>query len=349
VDFVVAGVGIGALLVVISFAIRDAAPLLARSRGPAEDNARPETRRLAWLNRVATGIAICGGMIIAATAVAIAANQSDSTGKWIVLGSAFAGIALAAGYIVRTSRSGRETASPTSQKPDPLPEPRKSRPLSNLGATIPTVRRMPKVVSATAADVSGESSDVYEAESFDPFDPTKLLAEEFGEMIEPAANVVPQTVDAADLSPAAESLPAFDGKSDAAEREETEVETEHPAELELISLFPASTTETNTSGFQSPVLAGIEVDEKDEGTVGQFASHLLADVAPEEADQESFQSPLLADVAASALTEYTPIAEQGKPPASINGGSEEITPPGEITEESTDEDMAVGERPSERA
>src|SRR5689334_12069086 len=74
VDFVVAGLGFGALLVVIGFAVRDLGPLIWRPAGNASDDVLQAERlqRTTLCRALSNTLTVAGGVPLIATVVAVA-------------------------------------------------------------------------------------------------------------------------------------------------------------------------------------------------------------------------------------------------------------------------------------
>jgi hypothetical protein len=90
VDFVVAGMGIGALLVVVGFAVRDLGPHIGgRGAEGRLEQSEFATRRDQLIITIWFALSAAGGVILAATIVAIFLGVSDSVGTWIVTAACF--------------------------------------------------------------------------------------------------------------------------------------------------------------------------------------------------------------------------------------------------------------------
>lgn len=322
-DFVVAGLGIGALLVVIGFAVRDVGPLIGRAADASDAEAVAwRRRREALCAGVSNALSAGGGVILIATIGAVLIGVSDSAGTWIVIVASLAGAALAGGMLARTIAAHRTTGEPgrsvTAEVPGRLPVERPARG-EDAPATATLQTEMTRSAEPTAEPPPGATSDAPivadveeravvapEPELDEPFDPTKLLPEEFGE--HPADEALPFFV-VGDLrggrldDPPAESpdLPQPDALPEPAEASRPATEPEeapdNPAPVEEPETAPAAEAGTPGSVFRSPLLADIDSTEQADAPEGGFSSQLLADVTPVDTPSQPFRSPLLADVA----------------------------------------------------
>lgn len=331
-DFVVAGLGIGALLVVIGFAVRDLGPVIRRGNADGAGSrfgAAPDRDRLIVTTWVALSAA--GGIVLVATFAAILLSVSDTVGTWIVAASVVAGAGTAAAIGYRSLRFGalrgvllplRETRAPDSGAADyRWPS----------GLCVPTGRAsdIPHEVSFARTDDLEQGNRPSAGADDGAFDPTKLLPQEFDDHRDSQAAGIETSSGEPENVPVygPEGPPAPSGSPELPEPGvlQTPAAPDMSSETANSEVPPAKrsgTAETETAaadapilgtaGFRSPLLAGIEADGSPEGPA-EFSSQLLADVAPDGTAGESFASPLLADVTAVS-------PEPGAPPASAESG-----------------------------
>ncbi|MCC6793175.1 MAG: hypothetical protein IT336_15940, partial [Thermomicrobiales bacterium] len=182
VDFVVAGFGFGALMVVVGFIVRDVGPLLWRRTGTDTSNTSQEAsgRWRALCHGISGSLTAGGVLIILVTVVAVAAGLSDSVGSTAVLVAAVIGVAIAAALSARTFRGyrhGQLRVSPVREAT------RRERPPVNRGLSKQSTGPLPTVArqSPKPNDEAATTPAVVAAEPppDEPFDVNKLLPEEF--------------------------------------------------------------------------------------------------------------------------------------------------------------------------
>jgi len=302
VDFVVAGMGIGALLVVVGFAVRDLGPLIV---GTGAENRREQsefaTRRDQLIITIWFALSAAGGVILAATIVAIFLGVSDSVGTWIVTAAVLIGAAIAASLVLRFLRTepGFQIAPPR----------RSSEPVAKSSAQpasrTPGDRPEPATVGTLDAEIGLEQHD-------ESYDPTRLLPQEFGDhgndsgslddlFVQP--NAAPQSIELIPSEePAAVTVVPDDTPAESPAAVEVDAVPEHSLAAESAPKaagVPADAPIVGMAGFRSPLLADIVTEPTAEES-SQFSSQLMADVAPDEGAGETFTSPVLADVTANA-------------------------------------------------
>ena len=348
-DFVVAGLGIGALLVVIGFAVRDLGPLIGASNSVSR-NGQPgqSPRRVELIITIWLALTVAGGLILIATIAAIFLGVSDSAGTWMVAASVVAGAGVAAALVFRSLRawpSNSFASLRTASSPHGIAS---ARPGSSLpaAATRAKVDRQAPANQPAAADVGVGPAIVASSSVPDdePFDPTKLLPQEFGDHGESGNDLdvllgVPRPVPAPNLeeSPAVqapeamaeigqptEETPATDAEANAPPVPEPPLATAAPD-------VPADAPIVGMAGFRSPLLADIDVEEPGDEP-SRFSSELLAGVAPDETTGDSFASPLLADVTANSGPELIGPSAPKTASLAADGGEADADDAGEGNE-----------------
>lgn len=333
-DFVVAGLGIGALMVVIGFVVRDLGPVIGRQNRTTPENPASEQRSqaLALLHEIARSMCIGGGVIIVATFVAVVLGLSDSTGTVVVLVAAVLGIGFAAATIVRSlvggggnlpagrpGLAGRAPAlvgrdRPAAARSEPAPAARRVKRKRNEPSKSPEFVAAPK------------EPQQYELPPEEPFDPARLLPYEFDEELS-ADSVLPGFSDNSASESKAADVPVV-ATPDPEEQAPDEVAADaHVEEAMSPAGAPVAESPSSKGIFKSALLADIGVDPPQDALNGEFVSRLFSDVDARPEPAETFQSPLLADLAREAAGE----------PANTDprDGSDEQPPSGEpVVEES---------------
>ena len=116
-DFVVVGLGIGALAVLLGLAIRDLGPFFRRIPRDGSIPWSEVAERVAWGRRCrAAGlvVAIAGAALCLITGVSLLARTADSTGMWIVLASLGLAVLAIAAWAFRYSTLDRTPVVPSS-------------------------------------------------------------------------------------------------------------------------------------------------------------------------------------------------------------------------------------------
>jgi hypothetical protein len=298
VDFVVVGLGIGAIVAIAGFFLRDLAPVLIR-RSETGDMMVAERRRNS-LSGVSSGLCAAGAVIIAATVAGVLIDLSDSAGYLAVAGGgaigAVLGGAIAFGVIRSLPVGAQQRVRAAAVGPQRAEAP---------GHAVPT----PPETHVPRPD--GRPTAVTRIEPLfdEPFDVTRLLPEEFGEHLddtgpfEAAAIVTPEGPapgsDVAiehvldELAPAAQDPGAFEAET-TAPVEVPELESTEPPERAAEQAEPAEMP-SGPRLFESPLFAGIAPGAVDESLDRPFTSALLADVQAAGAGAGVELSSLLAD------------------------------------------------------
>lgn len=326
VDFAVVGFGVGALLVVVGFAIRDLGPVLggANRRSGGGDPAAV-IRWSGLCHRVSAVVMAAGGLIVAATLVATLIGVSDSAGAWTVGATSLVALIAAGGWLAMnrgmfaglpagrlpadTSTAGRPLAAWTARADPTAVEDR----ADVMGASDGP---MPPFRSDAMSDDAPKDATSHGNERDGRVDPLTLAWPKFGavaavqsddavsadvgkpvalpEDVEPvpdgragsAVDDDPRTLDAA-LGQADESDDAGATPSDVGEGAPPEVGGEQGRDG------------AKTSAYASAIFADIGGAPADGAP---FRSRLLADIAPdggEAAPDSVFVSTLLADIEAA--------------------------------------------------
>jgi hypothetical protein len=220
VDFVVAGLGFGALLIVIGFAVRDLGPFVWRFPANAsEDDLRRELiDRTVLCHAIAKAFTIAGGITLVATAIAVAAGVGDSTGELVfalaaAVSSLFA--AIAGALAIRQFQAARTAYRPTPAMPRPVT---RSSPLSTAdGGALTSVRRVTKTPRQTEQPVPTEADQPEPAAlaaEIAAFDPNKLFASEFDHEADDDDPMLPKRLTAVSPEPKPEPEPVGAGVDD---------------------------------------------------------------------------------------------------------------------------------------
>jgi hypothetical protein len=308
VDFVVAGLGIGALMVVIGFVVRDIGPFIGRQYGtsPAGGTSEERARWRALCHGISNALTLGGGVILVATFIAVLLGLSDSIGGLIVLIASVAGAGFATvsivkhvtayrrGIVVESSGIVRRSSNVITRKG--------SRQLGVEAA--PTVRR---VVTNKVPEPAGSIPDAGQnvpPPPDEPFDVNRLLPQEFDEESPSQPEV---TAKAPFIGEAVEVTPAIEPTGESPTGPSVEpveaASAAAPAEKPSVAnVKPIAELTAGTGAFKSPLLADIGKGTEREPAERQFASSLLADVDSGRDEASTFQSPLLADLASAAKT-----------------------------------------------
>jgi hypothetical protein len=294
VDFVVAGLGLGALIVVLGFAIRDLGPLLWKrfSHGVFSDRDENRDRWRQLCHSVSNALTIAGCAVLTVTVAAVLLGASDRIGTISVAVSALAAAAaaiIAVGFTVRGYQSS-STQFPAGQIPSNQTT-IAARELPKMSSPGPSAMRIQKPAMTPAKDAVDEKSDANlaaaarVAEEIESFDPTRLLPSEFDEhfveaTVESPVTLSPETHPSTDENDIdVEEIVAADGVA---------VVEDHVVSIEIAA--------SPRSVFKSKLFADLGDREDKSAVNGNFKSSLLADVT-EDAPAESgdFQSPLFAN------------------------------------------------------
>jgi hypothetical protein len=317
VDFVVAGFGFGALMVVVGFIVRDVGPFLwRRSEIVASRNATEASGRWrALCHGISSAMTVGGVIVILVTAVGVVAGLSDSAGSIAVLAASIAGVAVAAGLSVRTAQEYRRgkirvVAAPAVAQRDRRPVARGIS-TQKTGPLPSAVKRAPKPEAPIAAD----PTPVAPPPPHEPFDVNRLLPEEFHH----DEDAAPSPAETVTVKTAGKS-PAIDEQAEPVLAEASVVEAEPlsvedvPIEAKMVESEPNS-AEATANGFQSPLFADLGGHASSEGAA--FNSKLLADVQTSETtDIVTYQSPILADLIGPTPAE----------PETDDSGDDEVAP-----------------------
>jgi len=315
VDFVVAGLGLGALIVVVGFVVRDLGPLVWRfisHRSSDEDNPE-QTLWNGLCQSISMVLTIAGAVILLATVVAIALGLSDHLGSRIVIIVSVAAVLAAAVLLALNVRdyraevgllssaelaygrnSGREFSSSMTT----------SITTNSLNTVRPVRKPEDAVVAAEVVPGAVPSVPEHDPHLVEPFDATKLLASEFDhheeiQQTEPTAvessgieSATPEVEEIA-MTKAEAALPAVTESGPEIVVEEIS-RPEQKVQLEIVKPAPSEDTVVS-SVFRSPLLADIGVAAAP--SVVGFESSLLADVEVSTDEQTAeFVSPLFADL-----------------------------------------------------
>jgi hypothetical protein len=277
VDFVVAGFGLGAVAVLIGFAVMDLGPLLRRSQG------KDSPSSVAWIGlcrEIGNALVLGGVAVCLSTLVALAAGLSDANGTRLVLGVGLVALLVAVGLSLHAARKFK------------LAEMERNwyayRARSDYEVESHQVAEdatpIDLVDEPAVKDVPNEPASVV-AESVEP-EPAEVAAVSEPELDEPGEDVV-LAVDPAPVQ-MAEPEPVLDPVA------ELESETEEPDEA-VDSAPPAP----RNSIFQSPLLADLSGAEQASANGAGFKSSLFADLEPEKIegpDERGYSSWILADL-----------------------------------------------------
>jgi hypothetical protein len=300
VDFVVAGILIGAFLVGIGLAVRDLGarrrPRIARN-DPRE--IKPETLARAWrrfCQSAGTLVMTLGLLILLGTVLAMVIGAGDRTGMIVVAalsGISLAVIVFAALTMPNHYRQGRFDPAVRQRRlaPRPVIEQDVSYPISQPApATAADPFEIERAADSARPRVTVEHVvDVIpvEAEAA-PTEPSLLSAEPAEQLealwpAEPAESRLLDTRDAAKLD---EELPAWGAPR-------TEPEGDFAPET---ATAPKRRQRQAPGGFESALFEDLPApDSDDPGTIdnGPFRSRLLNELAGEEAGADSGQSDVL--------------------------------------------------------
>ena len=314
-DFVVAGLGLGALIVVVGFVVRDLGPLLWRFVSQRSKNDDSPARAL-WsglCQSISMVLTVAGVVILLATVIAVALGLTDHLGSRIVIIVSVAAI-LAAGVLVAFNvRDYRAEVSLLPSTESGLGR-GSSREFSTSLTTsvtsnpISTVRpvRKPEGLRAESESLveTAPQSGELDPHLDEPFDATKLLASEFvhhdeagdsatrNDLAPAEQQLIPEVVDQEEMASAISvPLEAAPIEGDG----EVVSESVSAGSLQIVRPAPAEDTVVS-SIFRSPLLSDIGVAA--EPAVNGFESSLLADVEVSSDDHvNEFVSPLFADLA----------------------------------------------------
>lgn len=325
-DFVVAGLGFGAVMVVVGFIVRDMGPFLWRriAADSSQGSGEQAGRWRALCHGIAAALTAGGVVVLVATIAAVLVGLSDSAGMTAVLVCSIAGIAIAGAMsarIVQEYRSGLIRALPARDWPQ-RPERSESRGLlrQSTGPLSVLTRHAVKPAEPAVTSVAVPVRPPLQQAEGAPFDYNRLLPEEFHHEYETAAKTA---VTAGDTTTEVAETHSGDVQADAARVEEAVAPTEaadsgaisvepdadiaedEAAGVEVESVRPE--TQARPGGFKSPLLADIAADGEDR----PFSSHLLADVNPVESKEiVKYQSPLFADLIQARSAEPDEVSEE---------------------------------------
>jgi len=160
-DFVVVGLGIGALAVLLGLAIRDLGPFFRRIPRDGEMPWSEVAERVAWGRRCrAAGlvVAIAGAALCLITGVSLLSRVSDSTGMWIVLGALGLAILAIAAWAVRYQMLGRAPSAPSSMN-ETVEESKPSQRPARKSALAGINKGKPNLSRRTAAAETAEPAE----------------------------------------------------------------------------------------------------------------------------------------------------------------------------------------------
>jgi hypothetical protein len=283
VDFVVAGFGLGAVAVLIGFAVMDLGPLLRRSQG------KDSPSFVAWIGlcrEIGNALVLGGVAVCLSTLIALAAGLSDANGTRLVLGVGLVALLAAVGLSLHAARKfklaemERNWYAYRAQAAEYEVESRQvaveATPIDSVEE--PAIADAPgEPESAIAAAVDPEPVDT---DAADPVSESEI--DEPGEDVVLAVGLAPAPVD----EPAPEPEPLA----------ELEPKTEEPEEA-IDSPPPVS---RSNSIFQSPLLADLNGAEQAPANGAGFKSKLFADLEPEKIEgpdeRGGYSSWILADL-----------------------------------------------------
>lgn len=322
-DFVVVGFGLGALMIVLGFAIRDVGPLLRRPTGALSPEVLAALRRryAGFCRAVGNIAAVAGGVTVVLTLLALLAGVSDGVGWIVVLLAALLSIGGAALGIAAVVRQ-LEAVGPTIARGPAF---------TAAGATTaPTARRTaPQAAPAAEPVVTEEAAAPDHEDDIASFDANKLLASEFGSERDETerAAVTPETEpaevaasqpsdevqpggtetaeDAVDPAPAPETEPAAAGTPTAAEAAD-EPREEPPSEADSGTDEVISVTVRAPERPATDATNGRVVEPEPEAEAGSEPEPQPEPAPPQPtapARQPVFRSKLLADIGLDATSE----------------------------------------------
>jgi hypothetical protein len=299
VDFVVAGFGLGAVAVLLGFAIMDLGPLLRRGRSA------DSTSYQAWIalcREIGNALVLGGVAVCLSTVAALALGLSDANGTRLVLGVGLVALLGAIAWSANAARKFRLAEinrywgeyGDYSPRSDYAVE---SRQTANEASPIVFTESAPEEAAEAPAEESVEP--VLE----EPEEVVTIAAEAEEEV----AEVLPVEAPAPSFVPiAAEVEPAEDIVLAEVPVEEPESEPE-PVEIEP---FPDPVEEPRRSPgqsiFQSPLLADLGAGDQPVENGGGFRSKLFADLEPREIEgpeKRGYSSWILADLGSDAEKE----------------------------------------------
>lgn len=308
-DFVVAGLGFGALVVVVGFIIRDLGPLLWK-RFAGSSIGSQEDDRWRWRGfclAISGTLTVAGAAILLVTVISVFAGASDSQGEIAV--GVVAILAVAGGFFrgalqLRDYRHGRIEAAPD---PNWRPQPESTQRVrlsTGAAGAVSSVRRVrrPEQAEESTTATSTERAAVLKAEPEslldEPFDVTRLLPSEFDEEYDESDESSRPTTSVAVSAEVPLDRPVRTGVTaleTTIEVVESEAEEAEPATAESPK---KSNSATLPGHFKSSLLADIGIEPPTKADqAGAFASSLLADVDKDAvAGEQNYQSPLLSDL-----------------------------------------------------
>jgi hypothetical protein len=291
VDFVVAGFGLGAVLMLIGFAVRDFGPLRHRANGEDESVSRP------WAvlcGNVGTALVAAGLMVCLVTLVLLVVGAGDNTGARLVV--AVAAVALIGSGVWSVLAVRRYTAVIATLAP--------AIGMRRGWGTGPAARpsfRPAERAEWTAPEVDVEAAEerrpatLGEIQALWPTPPedTRRPVEEESALEGPPAPLL--------TSPAApEPSPAPDIRGSV-------------FASPLLANVGTNSASDNGSGFRSSLLADVTADDRGEASKGGFASSILADL---EGDRD--------DRAVSEAVFGPPLPSRSPEVASIDAGRADL-------------------------
>lgn len=346
-DFVVAGLGIGALIVVIGFAIRDLGPLMFRPSGLMSPVrlAGAKRRWRGLCHDVSSALAIGGGVIVVATIAAVTLGVSDRVGAFVVGAGCVAGAAAATVLGVIAANRYRSAVDvehdsafggilSIQTETEPV-EDVVSPPLNRLPR-----RRKPEVAVAALpfepeADFPQTVEDVTSGFSEDVDSSLLLVAADDDESDVPTDSTERATQTATHVLPDLADLPSWRPLLP------TSAAPELPAAPAPIPVPEPLPVAPMTSGgiFKSSLLADIGLEPQPAPAAG-FSSRLLEDVTPDEVpDSAHYHSALLAEVEAREV-------DIPEAPVTANAVAADPAPANEIAEDVHFEDIVTAEVPA---
>lgn len=310
-DFVVAGLGFGALIVIFGFVIRDLGPLFW-TRFAGDGLAPSADDRWRWRGlcfAVSSTLTIAGTFVLVVTVGLVLAGVSDGQGA---AGAGAATIVATIVALVRIStfvgdyRDGKISAAPDpairTQIQSSLKSDRSGGDSNPLSSVRPVKKAEPvATVAATDPDTTSPAAPPATSVNDEPYDVNRLLPTEFDEHYDPAIaehgasaqGEAPGDLATADsaagIADAGEPRPEPAPDSSIASAPPA-VEVSKPAGDQVVAKQPAGL-------FKSPLLADIGVPAPAASSDSGFASTVLADVDKEpEPAADNYQSPLLVDL-----------------------------------------------------
>lgn len=302
VDFAVVGFGVGALLVVVGFAIRDVGPVLGgagRRTGGGDPAAAIRWSDLC--HRVSAVVMAAGGLIVAATLAATLIGVSDSAGAWTVGATSLVALIAAGGWLAmnRAMFAGlpagrRQADASTAARPlatwtaraDPTTVDDRADVMGSSDGSMPPSRS-----DAMSDDAPDEAT--YGNERDGQVDPLTLAWPKFGAVpIGPLDETA--SLDLGETVAASEDVePVPDGRAESAEDDD-------PRTLDAALDRAAESEDAVGAASGDPEGAPPQADDdrdRDGAKTSAYASAILADIGEAPAEGAPFRSRLLADIA----------------------------------------------------